>query len=98
MLIVQKLQRSAKQRKRLKINVLVDILSLFPGYFTGPFSESMIKRARENGLVNIRLTDIRDFADNRYHRVDDRPYGGGPGMKKLIRMIMEGNAKTITVS
>lgn len=58
----------------------IDILSLFPGYFSGPFSESMIKRAREKGLVNICLTDIRDFADNRYHRVDDRPYGGGPGM------------------
>ncbi len=60
--------------------MLIDILSLFPGYFTGPFDESMIKRAREKGLVNIRLTDIRDFADNRYRRVDDRPYGGGPGM------------------
>lgn len=60
--------------------MLIDILSLFPGYFSGPFSESMIKRAREKGLVNIRLTDIRDFADNCYHRVDDRPYGGGPGM------------------
>lgn len=60
--------------------MFIDILSLFPAYFNGPFSESMIKRAREKGLVNIRLTDIRDFADNRYHRVDDRPYGGGPGM------------------
>lgn len=60
--------------------MLIDILSLFPGYFTGPFNESIIKRAREKGVVNIRLTDIRDFADNRYHRVDDRPYGGGPGM------------------
>ena len=57
-----------------------DILSLFPGYFTGPFDESMIKRARESGLIDIRLTDIRDFADNRHQRVDDRPYGGGPGM------------------
>lgn len=60
--------------------MLIDILSLFPGYFTGPFDESIIKRAREKELVNIRLSDIRDFADNRYHRVDDRPYGGGPGM------------------
>ena len=60
--------------------MLIDILSLFPGYFTGPFDESIIKRAREKGIVDIRLTDIRDFADNRYHRVDDRPYGGGPGM------------------
>lgn len=60
--------------------MLIDILSLFPGYFKGPFDESIIKRAREKGLIDIRLTDIRDFADNRYHRVDDRPYGGGPGM------------------
>ena len=52
----------------------------FLAILTGPFDESIIKRAREKGLVNIRLTDIRDFADNRYQRVDDRPYGGGPGM------------------
>lgn len=80
MLILQKLRQSAKQRSRLQLNVFIDILSLFPAYFNGPFSESMIKRAKERGLVNIRLIDIRDFADNRYHRVDDRPYGGGPGM------------------
>lgn len=60
--------------------MLIDILSLFPGYFAGPFDESIIKRAREKGLLDIRLTDIRDFADNRYRKVDDRPYGGGPGM------------------
>lgn len=60
--------------------MLIDILSLFPGYFIGPFDESIIKRAREKELIDIRLTDIRDFADNRYRRVDDRPYGGGPGM------------------
>jgi tRNA (guanine37-N1)-methyltransferase len=47
----------------------------------------MIKRARERGLVNIRLTNIRDFADNRYHRVDDRPYGGGPGMVMMTQPI-----------
>lgn len=60
--------------------MLIDILSLFPGYFSGPFNESILKRAVEKGLVEIRLTDIRDFADNKYHKVDDRPYGGGPGM------------------
>lgn len=68
--------------------MLIDILSLFPGYFTGPFDESMIKRAREKGLVNIRLTDIRDFADNRYRRVDDRPYGGGPGMVMMPQPVV----------
>lgn len=60
--------------------MLIDILSLFPGYFQGPFDESIIKQARKKGMIDIRLTDIRDFADNRYRRVDDRPYGGGPGM------------------
>lgn len=40
----------------------------------------MIKRAREKGLVEIRQTDIRDFADNKHRKVDDRPFGGGPGM------------------
>jgi tRNA (guanine37-N1)-methyltransferase len=60
--------------------VIIDILSLFPGYFKGPFDESIIKQAQKKGLVDIRLTDIREFADNSYRRVDDRPYGGGPGM------------------
>lgn len=57
-----------------------DILSLFPAYFQGPFSESMIKRAQEKGLCEIRLVDIRDFSKDRHNRVDDTPYGGGPGM------------------
>ena len=58
----------------------IDILSLFPDYFRGPFDESIVKRAREKGLVDIRQTDIRDFAEGRHRQVDDRPYGGGPGM------------------
>ncbi len=58
----------------------IDILSLFPAYFQGPFSESMIKRAQEKGLCEIKLIDIRDFSKDRYRRVDDAPYGGGPGM------------------
>ncbi len=57
-----------------------DILSLFPALFRGPFEESILKRAREKGLVDICQVDIRDFAENKHLRVDDRPYGGGPGM------------------
>lgn len=57
-----------------------DLLSLFPEYFQGPFDASIIKRARERKLVDIRLTDIRDFAAGRHQKVDDRPFGGGPGM------------------
>jgi tRNA (guanine37-N1)-methyltransferase len=58
----------------------IDILSLFPNYFKGPFDESIIMQARKKGLLTINLIDIRTFADNRYRKVDDRPYGGGPGM------------------
>lgn len=60
--------------------MIIDILSLFPAYFRGPFDVSMLMRAREKGLIEIRHTDIRDFADNKHRRVDDRPFGGGPGM------------------
>lgn len=58
----------------------VDILSLFPGYFLGPFDESIFKQAKKKGLIQINLIDIRDFSTGRHRKVDDRPFGGGPGM------------------
>lgn len=58
----------------------IDILSLFPDYFSGPFDESILKRALGKGLLTIRHVNIRDFAKDKHHRVDDRPFGGGPGM------------------
>ena len=58
----------------------ITVLSLFPNYFVGPFDESMMKRARAMSLVDIHLVDIRDFAENKHNRVDEKPYGGGPGM------------------
>ncbi len=60
--------------------MLIDILSLFPAYFESPLGVSMLKRAQEKGLVEIRQTDIRSFAEGKHAKVDDRPYGGGPGM------------------
>ncbi|NGX50544.1 MAG: tRNA (guanine-N(1)-)-methyltransferase [Chlamydiae bacterium] len=63
------------------------ILSLFPDYFEGPFDVSMIKRARESGLVEIDLVNIRDFAEGRHQQVDDRPYGGGPGMVLMVEPV-----------
>jgi len=60
--------------------VKIDILSLFPEYFEGPFKVSMIKRAIEKGLVDLQLTDIRNFGEGKHRKVDDRPYGGGAGM------------------
>ncbi|MBI5273677.1 MAG: tRNA (guanosine(37)-N1)-methyltransferase TrmD [Chlamydiales bacterium] len=58
----------------------IDILSLFPEYFQGPFDVSIIKRAKEKNLLSIRHKNIRDFAADKHKTVDDRPYGGGPGM------------------
>jgi tRNA (guanine37-N1)-methyltransferase len=58
----------------------IDILTLFPGMFRGPFAESIVARAQDRGVVHIELTDIRSFATDRHHTVDDTPYGGGPGM------------------
>ena len=58
----------------------VDILTLFPEMFESPLGHSILKRARENGLVDIVLTNIRDFAKDNFRKVDDKPYGGGPGM------------------
>lgn len=57
-----------------------DILTLFPGLFTGAFEESIIKRARESGSVTIALHNIRDYATGRHKVTDDTPYGGGGGM------------------
>jgi tRNA (guanine37-N1)-methyltransferase len=57
-----------------------DILTLFPAMFSGPLTESIIKRAQQAGLINIQLHDIRDYATDRHRTADDAPYGGGAGM------------------
>lgn len=57
-----------------------DIFTLFPGMFTGPFSESIIKRGAARGLLTIELHDIRDHARDPHRTADDYPYGGGRGM------------------
>lgn len=83
----------------------VDILSLFPDFFKGPFGESIIRRAIESGLVSIHHTDIREFAEGPHRRVDDRPYGGGPGMvmmpgptSKAIASVKTPRSKVIYLS
>ena len=58
----------------------IDILTLFPGMFVGPFDDSIIRRAREAGLVSIAIHDIRDWAPGKHRQCDDIPYGGGGGM------------------
>jgi tRNA (guanine37-N1)-methyltransferase len=58
----------------------IDILCLFPETFASPLNESIIKRAREQGFVDIVIHDIRDYTHDKHHTADDYPYGGGPGM------------------
>jgi tRNA (guanine37-N1)-methyltransferase len=58
----------------------IDILTLFPDMFEAPFSFGIFKRAVDNGLVELRLHDIREFTHDKHHTADDYPYGGGAGM------------------
>lgn len=60
--------------------MLISILTLFPGMFTGPLTQSIIKRAVTRNLVSIDYINIRDFATDKYKSVDGHPYGGGVGM------------------
>ena len=58
----------------------IDVLTLFPGMFSGPLDESIVKRAREAGLLKLGIHNLRDWTHDRHKTVDDRPFGGGPGM------------------
>ena len=58
----------------------IDVLTLFPEMFASPLGYSIIKRAIERKILEVELTNIRDFSEGNYNRVDDKPYGGGPGM------------------
>src|ERR1041385_3558265 len=58
----------------------IDVLTLFPAMFAGPLDESIIKRAREKGILDLRIHNFRDWTHDRHKTVDDRPFGGGPGM------------------
>jgi len=65
----------------------IDIITIFPEIFESPFSYSIIKRAKEKGLVEIYFHQLRDYAKNKYRSVDDYPYGGGAGMVMMIEPI-----------
>jgi len=67
----------------------IDILTLFPEMFTGPFTESIVKRAVAKGLVEIHIHDIRDFSKDKHHRVDDYQFGGGAGMVMMAEPVVD---------
>ena len=66
-----------------------DVLTLFPGIFQGYLGQSLLKRAIELGLVQVALHDIRDFARDKHRSVDDRPFGGGPGMVLKVEPVVD---------
>jgi len=67
----------------------IDILTLFPEMFKGPFEESIVKRAQEKGLVKIKIHNLRNWAIDKRGSVDDKPYGGGVGMALRVEPIHE---------
>ena len=58
----------------------IDVLTLFPAMFAGPLDESIIMRARKKGLLDLKVHQLRDWTHDRHKTVDDKPFGGGPGM------------------
>jgi tRNA (guanine37-N1)-methyltransferase len=58
----------------------VDVLTLFPAMFAGPLDESIVQRARKSGALDLTIRNLRDYTHDRHKTVDDRPFGGGPGM------------------
>ncbi|MGW8257873.1 MAG: tRNA (guanosine(37)-N1)-methyltransferase TrmD [Thermoguttaceae bacterium] len=66
-----------------------DVLTLFPQIFPGYLGQSLLKRAIQSGLVDVRLHDIRDWSRGKHNTVDDRPFGGGPGMVMKVEPVVE---------
>ncbi len=66
-----------------------DVLTLFPEIFTGYLGQSLLKKAIDAGLVQVRLHNLRDWAQGKHRQVDDRPFGGGPGMVMMVGPVVE---------
>ena len=74
-----------ERRYKMKI----DVLTLFPAMFAGPLDESIVKRARDVGLLDLKIHNLRDWTHDRHKTVDDRPFGGGPGMLLKVEPLFE---------
>jgi tRNA (guanine37-N1)-methyltransferase len=69
--------------------MVFDIITIFPNIFDSYFKESIIKRAQEKNLVKINIHNLRDYTNDKHKTVDDRPYGGGPGMVMMVEPIFK---------
>ncbi|MBI3618915.1 tRNA (guanosine(37)-N1)-methyltransferase TrmD [Candidatus Peregrinibacteria bacterium] len=67
----------------------IDILTLFPAMFQGPLTESILRRAQDDNILEIRIHDIRAFTEGKHKQVDDSPYGGGAGMVMMAEPIVK---------
>src|SRR5215212_3232066 len=67
----------------------IDVLTLFPEMFAGPLDVSMVARARKAGLLDLQIRNLRDWTHDNHKTVDDRPFGGGPGMVLKVEPIFE---------
>src|SRR5450759_2724213 len=65
----------------------IEILTIFPEYFRSPLSESLLGKGIASGLLGVAVTDLRQFAADKHHKVDDEPYGGGPGMVMMAPVV-----------
>src|SRR5881392_1477424 len=74
----------------------IDVLTLFPEMFVGPLDFSMVKRARDAGLLDLRVVNLRDYTHDRHKTVDDKPFGGGPGMLLRTEPIFEAVESLVT--
>jgi len=67
----------------------IDVLTLFPAMFAGPLDESIVNRAREAKLLELKIHNLRDWTHDRHKTVDDKPFGGGPGMLLKVEPLFE---------
>src|SRR5260221_5304586 len=67
----------------------IDVLTLFPEMFAGPLNVSIVQRARTAGLLDLRIHNLRDYTHDRHKTVDDKPFGGGPGIALKPEPIFE---------
>ncbi len=75
--------------KRIRMRLRFDVLTLFPGLFDGFLGESILRRGIEAGLLEVHRWNIRDWAGGRHRQVDDRPFGGGPGMVLMAPPVVD---------
>ncbi|MBI4025203.1 MAG: tRNA (guanosine(37)-N1)-methyltransferase TrmD [Verrucomicrobia bacterium] len=83
----------------------IDIITLFPRMFEGPLDESILKRARARGLLDVRIHNLREFGIGKHRVTDDRPFGGGPGMVmkpepmvRCVETLRDGNARVVLLT